>query len=255
MNVPANKPRLILNADDFGLTEEYNAVVLAAFEAGVISSATLMANMPYFEQACQLAHEHGLERRLGLHFNLTYGRPLGRAILQEQKLCNADGGFEFCLPRHRLTLPGSIRVAIRSELEHQWQACLDQNIRPTHVDSHQHVHNILPIAGIVAEFAGEQGVPVRIARNQGKNINLPKALFKWIVNKKIRRSARTADFACTPQDLLDGLRPSGVVEIICHPFRMENGDFGDEYLPRTVSLGGVISEAYPQALHHNYTQM
>lgn len=249
------KTRLILNADDFGLTEEYNGVVLAAFKAGVISSATLMANMSYFEQACQLAHEHGLERCLGLHFNLTYGRPLSQAVRLERKLCNDDGEFDFCLPRHKLVLPGAIKAAIRSELEYQWQACLDQDIRPTHIDSHQHVHNMLPVAGIVAEFAGEQGVPVRIARNLGKNITLPKALFKWMVNRKIRHSTRTTDFACTPQDLLDGLRPGGVVEVICHPFRMENGDFGDEYLPETVSLHKTVAAAYPESVLHGFARL
>ena len=72
--------RVIVNADDFGLDLDYNQLTLRAFQRGVISSATLMANMPAFEDACRLSHEHALLGRIGLHFNLTYGAPLSQGI-------------------------------------------------------------------------------------------------------------------------------------------------------------------------------
>ena len=49
-----------------------NAVILGAFQAGVISSATAMANMTAIEAACVMARHPILEGRNGLHFNLTY---------------------------------------------------------------------------------------------------------------------------------------------------------------------------------------
>jgi hypothetical protein len=73
--------RVIVNADDFGLSACDNAVILGAFQAGVISSTTAMANMPAFEAACSMARHPLLEGRVGLHFNLTAGRPLSRRIL------------------------------------------------------------------------------------------------------------------------------------------------------------------------------
>lgn len=247
--------QLILNADDFGLTEEYNNIVLKSFETGVISSATLMANMPFFSQACELAHKHGLTDRLGLHFNLTYGRPLSDSIRDQRTFCNEAGDFELCLPRHVFNLPSRAGTAVRAELESQWQACLEQGVRPTHIDSHQHVHNILPIARIVADFAGEQRVPVRLARNLGGNISWPKKLFKWLINSAIRKSAKTTDFACTPKDVMDGLLPQGAVEIVCHPLILENGEIGDDYLPATVSLEDVIKSAYPNAQRVSYSAL
>src|SRR5699024_9671925 len=72
--------RVIINADDFGLSHDENRTIIAAFQQGLISSATLMANMPAFVEACALTREHGLQGRVGLHFNLTYGRPLSTAI-------------------------------------------------------------------------------------------------------------------------------------------------------------------------------
>ena len=57
MNRPltaARAHRVIVNADDFGLDLDYNQLTLRAFKRGVISSATLMANMPAFNDACEL---------------------------------------------------------------------------------------------------------------------------------------------------------------------------------------------------------
>lgn len=66
---------LILNADDFGLSPSVNRGIVEAYHAGVITSTTLMANMPGFDEAVQIAKaEPGLG--VGLHFNLSYGRPL-----------------------------------------------------------------------------------------------------------------------------------------------------------------------------------
>lgn len=49
--------QVIVNADDFGLSAHTNAVILHAFQAGLISSATAMANMPAFAAACALAQQ------------------------------------------------------------------------------------------------------------------------------------------------------------------------------------------------------
>src|SRR5690606_10006865 len=46
--------RVIINADDFGLSSDENRTIISAFQQGLISSATLMANMPAFEEACAL---------------------------------------------------------------------------------------------------------------------------------------------------------------------------------------------------------
>jgi len=73
--------QVIVNADDFGLSPCENAVILGAFQAGLISSATAMANMPAFDAACVMAQHPLLKGRIGLHFNLTYGRPLSQGIL------------------------------------------------------------------------------------------------------------------------------------------------------------------------------
>ncbi|MCX4218907.1 MULTISPECIES: ChbG/HpnK family deacetylase [Pseudomonas] len=235
--------QVIVNADDFGLSPNENAVILGAFQAGVISSATAMANMPAFEAACALARLPLLEGRIGLHFNLTYGRPLSRAILERRTFCDSHGVFDLNLPRHSLWLSREDREAVQEELQAQWQRCVDHGVRPSHLDSHQHVHNIWPIGEIVARFAAHQGVPVRLARNLGQNLSLPKRVFKGLLNRRLQGLAGvTADYVCTPVDLRNAPAPTdGVLEIVAHPNQL-GADFGDAYLQPGESLSLVLEQ-------------
>ncbi len=238
--------QVIVNADDFGLDACANAVILGAFQAGIISSATAMANMPAFEAACLMAQHPLLEGRIGLHFNLTYGRPLSQSILGRINFCDSAGVFELNLPRHSLWLSRPDREAVLQELEAQWQRCLDNGVQPSHLDSHQQVHNIWPISKIVSRFAARQGVPVRLARNLGQNLSLPKRVFKELLNRRINRLAgATADYVCTPVDLRNATLPSdGLLEIVAHPNQL-GADFGDACLEHGESLSALLEERLP----------
>ncbi|MHA6195196.1 ChbG/HpnK family deacetylase [Pseudomonas wadenswilerensis] len=237
--------QVIVNADDFGLNEPTNAVILRAFQSGVISSATAMANMPAFRNACALARQQPMLRgRVGLHFNLSHGRPLSEAILEEPALCNEAGEFEFSLSRKCLWLSRRTRQAVELELAAQWQHCLGLGLLPSHLDSHQHVHNVWPIGEIVARFAAREGVPVRLARNIGRNIGAGKRAFKTLLNRRLRQLARgCADHVCTPVDLRDGLAPrAGILEVVVHPSALGCADFGDAYLESGESLMDLLEQ-------------
>jgi predicted glycoside hydrolase/deacetylase ChbG (UPF0249 family) len=248
--------QVIVNADDFGLSPNENAVIFSAFQAGVISSATAMANMPAFEAACAMARHHMLEGRVGLHFNLTYGRPLSQAILARPTFCDSHGVFDLSLARHSLWLGREDREAVQEELQAQWQRCVDHGVRPSHIDSHQHVHNIWPIGEIVARFAAHQGIPVRLARNLGQNLSLPKRLFKGLLNRRLQGLAgATADYVCTPVDLRNEPAPTdGVLEIVAHPNQL-GADFGDAYLQPGESLSRVLERRLPGVPRVSYADL
>ncbi|HGY9626095.1 ChbG/HpnK family deacetylase [Pseudomonas juntendi] len=246
--------QVIVNADDFGMSPHTNAVILQAFQAGLISSATAMANMPAFAAACALARQPELLGRIGLHFNLTQGRPLSQAILAEPRFCSPTGEFAFALKRATLRLSRRERAAVEQELHAQWQHCLAHGLVPSHLDSHQHVHNIWPIGEVVARFARSQGVPVRLARNLGRNIGPVKHVYKTLLNRRLRQlSGATADYVCTPADLKAGLAPThGILEIVTHPSALGGQDFGDAYLPTGESLQSLVEQQLRQTQRIGY---
>ena len=67
--------KLIVNADDFGFSEAVNHGILKAMEDGIVTSTSIMANMPGFAHAAALYHEHP-DMAVGVHLNLTCYRPL-----------------------------------------------------------------------------------------------------------------------------------------------------------------------------------
>ena len=67
--------KLIVNADDFGLTEGNTIAHVLAHEDGILTSTTLMVNMPFAPLAVSLAKKHP-KLGIGIHLVLTMGRPL-----------------------------------------------------------------------------------------------------------------------------------------------------------------------------------
>lgn len=248
--------QVIINADDFGINAKENRVILAALRQGVVSSTTLMANMPGLAEACDLVRSEGLQGRVGLHLNLSHGRPLTGALAGERLFCNAQGEFDPHLSHYHLRLPQATRRALDEELEAQWQKCLDHGVHPSHLDSHQHMHNIWPIGVQVAHFAARKGVPMRLARNLGGNIGWVKRLYKTLLNRRLRALAgASADYVCTPADLLDQTLPrTGTLEVIAHPYLLAEG-FGDDYLADGQSLDELLAERLAGVPRVTYTAL
>lgn len=152
---------LIVNADDFGLNAAANAGIIECHLAGNVTSTTLMANGSSFNEAVALAHEHP-ELGIGLHFNLTWGKPL-LAAAAVAPLVGSDGHF---LQRSQLgkrALLGQLPLAVvERELEAQFQHLRAHGVQVTHVDSHQHVHAFGPIFSAVARLCARERIPMRV---------------------------------------------------------------------------------------------
>lgn len=152
---------LIVNADDFGLNEAANAGIIECHRAGSVTSTTLMANAPALEAAVQQAHANPA-LGIGLHFNLTWGRPLSAPDIVPA-LVDAKGIF---LSRDQLgrkaMLGGVPQAQVDIELAAQFRRLGELGIAPTHVDSHQHVHAFRPVFNAVAGFCQAQRLPMRV---------------------------------------------------------------------------------------------
>ena len=73
---------IIINGDDFGMNRRCSTAIAAAFDKGLITDTTMMANGDCFEYAVALAREKGFFDRIGIHFNLTEGTPLTKGITE-----------------------------------------------------------------------------------------------------------------------------------------------------------------------------
>ncbi|HEX9046048.1 MAG TPA: ChbG/HpnK family deacetylase, partial [Verrucomicrobiae bacterium] len=90
-SIPGSPRRLIVNADDFGLSASVNTAVVRAHREGILTSASLMVNEPGFAEAVALARENP-KLGVGLHLTLL----MGHAALPPEKipgLVNARGEF------------------------------------------------------------------------------------------------------------------------------------------------------------------
>jgi predicted glycoside hydrolase/deacetylase ChbG (UPF0249 family) len=147
--------RLIINADDYGLSRGVNTGIIEASDAGVVTSASMMVNLPAFSDAvARAASRPALS--LGLHLNLTTGKPLTAA----PTLTRRKTGLFYSLPV--LVARASLGRIDSSEVARECAAQLDRmiefGISPTHLDSHRHVHAHPALWSAVLGAASSRGV-------------------------------------------------------------------------------------------------
>jgi predicted glycoside hydrolase/deacetylase ChbG (UPF0249 family) len=138
------KRHVIVNADDFGLSESVNRGVAQGFERGIVTSASLMVDRPASVPAAEYAAANS-ELSVGLHLDL------GEWVYE-------DGEWR-CVRR---PVPPEGPEAVTVEVARQLDRFRELTGRePTHIDSHQHVHLTDPARGIVASFGARTGALVR----------------------------------------------------------------------------------------------
>jgi hopanoid biosynthesis associated protein HpnK len=131
---------LIVNADDFGISEEVNEAVIRAFREGVLTSTSLMVTGAAFSQAVELAKENpGLA--VGIHLVTV----VGQSVLPHSEiptLVDEQGNFS-----NNPTLAGlkyyfspRARRELRRELAAQFEKFHSTGLRLSHIDGHLHLH-------------------------------------------------------------------------------------------------------------------
>ena len=135
---------LIVNADDFGLSEGTNRGIIEAHERGIVTSASLMVRQPAVASAVAFA-KSSPALAVGLHIDL--GEWEWR-----------DGGW---LQTDRV-VPTDDAAAVAGEIERQLETFHRLMGRaPTHLDSHQHVHQHEPVRSVAIAVAVRLGLPLR----------------------------------------------------------------------------------------------
>ena len=181
----------MINADDFGLNESVNAAICEAFEKGLIDRTTLMVNMPFADEAMKLAKENGFADRVGLHVNLTSGRPLTDDMAKEPVMCNSEGEFTADFARNlktRFYLPTKTRRRVEAEIRAQFEKYAKLGGTLWHIDSHHHVHTDPSIWSPLKKVIRDYPVTsVRLGRNMYKGGNPLMRLYKTMLNASIKK--------------------------------------------------------------------
>ena len=216
--------KLVVNADDFGMNANTTNAIVESFQRDWISSTTIMTTMPGFEEACEIAHEKKLLNKIGIHFNLTEGKPLTGRIKNCPKFCDVNG--KFFKSAKGLFLDSEEKVAIYEELEAQLNQLNKNGILPTHADSHHHVHHYWGVGMLFADFCKKNNIPaLRLNFNFGKKFGWKRKSYSKLFNLilEARGLAKTKYF-CEIRQVYDKLFNSGnPVEIMVHPVYDNHG--------------------------------
>ena len=266
--------RVIINADDFGLTEGINRAIIEAHRDGVLTSTTLMAGMEAAEAAAEIAHEtSGLG--VGVHLNLREGGPVSTDG-QVRRVLAPNGEFSFSMSKifALSMLKPVMRKAIETEFAAQIQWMIDRGVTPTHIDSHKHIHCFPAIYPIVTGLAERFGIdairwacepgyvccypwpkPFKGSRRRARALSTA-ALLNRRQNAKFIRTDSFLGLAHTLKADNDFWQmaaknmPCGTVEIMTHPAYPEGLDpararFIDQ---RKVELDALCSEETKKTL-------
>ncbi|MCX5778288.1 MAG: ChbG/HpnK family deacetylase [Elusimicrobia bacterium] len=229
--------KVIVNADDFGLTEAVNAGIIEAAAAGVISSVSVLTVGSDFDKGigALLKHAHiGIGVHLCLHDEIPLSSPAEIPTLVHKSHFAGYSRFLWKYLLHRIEY---------REIYIEWKRQIDKAIAagivPSHLDTHNHVHLFPQLFSILIHLAEEYSIPsVRILRHgscEGNQVSIGNCI-KWFLSLRSQveygqLNARGISFSdrimgfynngsWTAERLSDSLGQAihgETTEIICHP--------------------------------------
>lgn len=152
--------RIILNADDLGMSRDINAAIANCLARRQITSASIMANGPAFDEAVEIARRHP-EASYSVHLNASEFTPLSGADLA---VLAPAGDFDNLI--RDVALSGKLLAAVEAELDAQIARVKNAGVQVSHLDSHHHVHTVPQLFLPTLRLARKHCIPwVRQTRN------------------------------------------------------------------------------------------
>lgn len=185
------KRKLIVNADDYGLTPGVNYGIIEAFKYGVLTSTTLMINQNFTKHAIELGKKFN---GLGIGIHITFDK--GKALSGISTLTNCSGEF---LKYRNLKEIGKAEDFYQ-EAKLQIEKFIELvGRKPTHIDTHHHIH---------MKIEGATEAIEKLGKEYKLSIRNPKTLIEDFYDELI-----------DTQKLLEMLerKKSDIVEVMCHP--------------------------------------
>jgi predicted glycoside hydrolase/deacetylase ChbG (UPF0249 family) len=225
--------RLIVNADDLGLSAGVNRGIIECATRGIVTSASVMVNTPGFDDAIARAGTDAPSLGLGLHLNLIVGTPVSRVPTLTDP---ATGRFwSFAVLLRRASFGQVLAADVARETEAQLGRLRHAGVHVTHLDSHRHTHIHAAIWPAVVDAAARAGVGIiRVPREPvGTNVGNWRATATKLLLGASRLLAGAhaprqvdrfvgismqgvPDFRAQVLHALDAVRP-GTTELMVHP--------------------------------------
>ncbi|MBF0500010.1 MAG: ChbG/HpnK family deacetylase [Candidatus Riflebacteria bacterium] len=239
-----NPIRLVINADDLGLSDEVDAGIFESINCGVVTSATLLVNPPFTADISRFLNTGA---SIGLHFNLTLGKPCSAGSIAPS-LVDADGRFftdiEALLAR--LSEPEAEQeLRIQFEL---FRKIVRRN--PCQLSFHKHLHaKDQRLLKIVAALGKEMNIPVRSLNEEMANFFRSRQVM---TNDHFLGDVKPSPYWTLPRfkQQLGDLQP-GLTELMCHPGKKMKPMPGIWYCSeRDTELATLIAPEARAAVSH-----
>ena len=227
---------IIINADDFGSSSSINRAIVESFHSGKITGTTIMANMPGFDEAVELAHQNSLIGRTGIHLNLTEGLPLTRDIFNTNLFYNERNSDLKKHKKYLFHLDTHEKNLIYNEFAAQIEKVKKAGLQITHIDTHHHIDEVWAIIQIIQALLRKYGIPsMRILNNLNQSTRVYKKVYRRLVNELIRMNHfNYTDFMGNQHESVAHLmnNPSFFknmkLEIMVHPDYNKSGSLVDK---------------------------
>ena len=230
--------QIVINADDLGASTSINRAIETCLQQGKITSTTLLANGPAFEEAVEIVKRHP-ECSVGVHLNGMEFEPL-RAAEGLRPLLAEDGKFNGRLGS--VAISKSLRLALADEWCAQIERVRSAGIAVSHLDSHYHSHTLPGLFLVLKDVVKTSSVnKVRLTKNLYGDSQPPASkslLFKkrvWNAALRFALDVRTTDAFTefsTFVEISRRQRPEvNSIELMVHPGH-------DQYRAETALLTG-----------------
>lgn len=242
--------KIIINADDLGLSKGVNNGILEAYKNGVVNSASLMVTTSYFEETIAFIKSNNLDN-IGVHVNLTEGKPL---LKTHKTIVDGNGFF-----KREIYLDDKVNLnEIHNEVKAQIEKAIDSGVELNHIDSHHHVHATFIFRKVFIALSNQYQLPLRKINNTVVN---PFKVAKFYLDTKDANYYSTnfsADFFgpnATTENLLEILTKykGKNLEIMCHP-GFKDDENGSYNLERANELKILTSPEIITFIKQNWTK-
>ena len=202
--------KLIVNADDFGLSEAVNYGIISAYKNGIVRSTTIMAGMPAFDHAVELLKENkGLG--CGVHMTLSLNKP----VLNYHKTIVDENGNFYRRITNELIEEKFDLDEVYEEFCSQINKVINSGVNVDHLDT------LSSLKPVIEKIVKKYNLPIRGGFESKLDYDKVIPMTESFYNENV-----TEDYF---EKYMDELKKHDVIDIMCHPA------FVDEYLVNSTS--------------------